>query len=266
MHPDLAEDYIVQWPRFQVDEGSGCGDSSDHSVLEILLVDSWTVLLPLVSIVAYYRASHPSVKVLYTLTNALSSAKVAWMFYRQSRDINRFLQSNNSVSRSHYMRILSLASIDVVITLPVGIANIVLNVAQSLSRGPMTFYYGWIYDHTDWEPVGYSYAETVASGTSIVAQTYFTQWTSPILAFVIFGLFGVTSEARASYWRIICTFCSWFGWRPKLHTKRRASPLGEIEFGARSQRDTSYSLDIECVRVLSSTNSGISLTMYSDRS
>ena len=78
------------------------------------------------------------------------------MFYRQSRDINRFLQSNNSVSRNSYMRILALASIDVLITLPVGIANIVLQVTQTLSQVPMPLYFGWTFDHTDWEPVGYS--------------------------------------------------------------------------------------------------------------
>ena len=61
MYTDLVKDYIVQWPRFQVDEGFGCAASPDGSVLEILLVDSWTVLAPLTSILVYYRASRPYV-------------------------------------------------------------------------------------------------------------------------------------------------------------------------------------------------------------
>ena len=240
----VAKDYIVQNYRFQVEEGSGCGNSTDGSVLSFLLLDSWTVLLPLISVAVYYRASRPSMRVLFILTNVLSSARVAWMFYRQSRDINRFLQSNNSVSRNNYMRILALASIDVLITLPIGIANIVLNVTEMLSRGPVPFYFGWTYDRTDWAPVGYSYAEIVGFGTSSVVQLYFTQWTSPILAFIIFGLFGVTSEARASYWRVICTIGGWLGWKltpPQASGAR--SPLGDIEFGQRAPQDMPLGLE-----------------------
>ena len=166
------------------------------------------------------------------------------MFYRQSRDIDRFLQSNNFVSRNNYMRILALASIDVLINLPVGIANIVLDVTETLSVGPMPFYFGWTYDHTDWEPVGYSYAKIVAFGTSAVAQAYFSQWTSPFLAFVIFGLFGVTSEARACYWRIICTIGGWFGWKPTaVQAPGARSPLGDIEFGERAPQDMSLGIE-----------------------
>ena len=181
---------------------------------------------------------------LCVLTTVLSSARVAWKFYRHSRDINRFLQSNNSVSRNNYMRILALASIDVLITLPVNIANIVLNVTETLSQGSMPFYSGWAFDHTDWEPVGYSYAEIAAFGTSDVAGLYFALWSSPFLAFVIFGLFGVTSEARASYWRIICTIGGWFGWKPAPPQVSGArSPLGDIAFGERAPQDMSLGLE-----------------------
>ncbi|VDB95527.1 unnamed protein product [Peniophora sp. CBMAI 1063] len=180
--------YVVQWYRFEVIEGFGCAESSDGSILNILLLKSWTVIPPLVSVTFYYP-------------------HVVRVFYRHSREIDQFLQSNNSVSRPNYFRILALASIDVLLTLPFGIATIVFG------------------------PFG-------------VAQFYFTNWTSPILAFVIFGLFGVTSEARASYRRIICTVCGWFGWKPTLRTRRARSPLGDIEFGERPAQN-SMSLGLE---------------------
>ncbi|VDC01593.1 unnamed protein product [Peniophora sp. CBMAI 1063] len=217
--------YVVQWPRFQVEEGFGCDNSSDGSILKILLLDSWNVVPPLVSIVIYYP-------------------HVARLFHRQSRDINQFLQSNDSVSRTNYFRILALASIDILLTLPVGIANIVLEVEETLPYGPIPFYFGWTYDHTDWHPESFSYADLVAQGTSSVAGAYFTQWTSPILAFAIFGLFGVTSEARALYWRVICTIGGWFGWEPTPRARRSRSPLGDIEFGERpAQNSLSLGLD-----------------------
>ncbi|KZV65953.1 STE3-domain-containing protein [Peniophora sp. CONT] len=206
--------YIVQPLRFEVDEGFGCGNSVDGSILDTLLTRSWAVIPPLMSVILYYP-------------------KVARIFYRQSRDINHFLQSNDSVTRTNYMRILILASIDVILTLPIGIATIVLNVVDSFTSGSgFPFYRGWTYDHADWEPESFSYEDLVAAGTSSVASLYFVQWTSPALAFAIFGLFGVTSEARASYWRIICTVCGWFGWKPTPRTRKARPPMGDsIEFG-----------------------------------
>ncbi|KZV63978.1 fungal pheromone STE3G-protein-coupled receptor [Peniophora sp. CONT] len=184
--------YIVQDYRFLNEQGFGCTNSSDGSVLSILLLNSWNVIPPLISVMVYYP-------------------RVARTLYRQNREIRHFLRSNDSVSRTNYFRILALASVDVLLTLPIGIATVVLNVTLSLSYGPIPFYFGWTFDHTGGQPQKFSYADLVDEGTPTMVQFYFTQWASPILAFVIFGLFGVTSEARASYWRIICAVCGWFG-------------------------------------------------------
>ncbi|KZV63976.1 hypothetical protein PENSPDRAFT_190889 [Peniophora sp. CONT] len=80
-------------------------------------------------------------------------------------------------------------------------------------------------------------------GTPTVAQYYFDEWTSPVLVFTIFGRFGVTSEARASYWRAICIVCGRFGWKPTLRRGRARSPLGNIEFGEQPPQDTSLGLE-----------------------
>ena len=179
------------------------------------------------------------------LTYTHHLAAVTRTFYHQRQDVNRFLQSNDSISRTNYFRILALASIDVLLTLPFGIASIALTVSGSLSTpGGMPFYRGWTFDHSDWSPVGFSYAEIVASGPSNVGQVYFSQWTSPILAFVIFGLFGVTSEARASYQRTIRTIREWLGWKPTPPQASRAcSQLEDIEFGQRGPQDMSLVLE-----------------------
>ncbi|VDB95781.1 unnamed protein product [Peniophora sp. CBMAI 1063] len=222
--------YVVQGTRFEVLEGFGCTDAADSSILSILLIYSWTVLPPLVSITVYYRVS----------------AHVARIFYRHSREINQFLRSNNSVSRANYFRILVLASIDILLTLPMGVATIFLVVKAAVSSGNFPFYFGWTFDHTGWQPESFSYASIVSEGPFSVAQIYFVQWTSSVLALVIFGLFGLTSEARASYWRIICTVGGWFGWQPiKLRVAHRlCSPLGDIEFGERPAQN-SMSLGLE---------------------
>ncbi|KZV65156.1 STE3-domain-containing protein [Peniophora sp. CONT] len=219
--------YVNQGARFQVDEGFGCANAAISSILEIIIGQSWAVVPPLISIIFYYP-------------------RVAWTYYRQRRDTSGFLGSDSSVSRTNYFRILVLASIDILLTLPIGIVGITLNIVSALSPPKdLPFYPGWTSLHTDWEPVGVPYANLQAGGPAILAQNYFSAWTSPVLAFAIFGLFGVTSEACASYWRIICIVGGWVGWKPSTRRGRigRAS-VGEIEFGARPQDASGFDLEM----------------------
>ncbi|KZV69109.1 fungal pheromone STE3G-protein-coupled receptor, partial [Peniophora sp. CONT] len=187
--------YVNQFARFEVVQGFGCQDTAQSSILELIIQQSWVVVPPLISIVFYYP-------------------KVARTYYRQRRDINSFLRSNPSVSRTNYFRILVLASIDILLTLPIGIVILTLDMVQAQFLNLFPFYPGWTFVHTDWDPQSVPYAVIQGDGTAAVAQFYFSKWTSPVLAFVIFGLFGVTPEARASYWHIICTVGGWFGWKP----------------------------------------------------
>ncbi|VDC02199.1 unnamed protein product [Peniophora sp. CBMAI 1063] len=217
--------YVVQWFRFEVIEGFGCTNSIDGSILSILLMQPWAVIPPLVSVTFYYP-------------------HIVRVFYRHSRDINDFCQSDDSVARTNYMRILALASIDVLFTLPIGAVTIVLSVKDALSFGPVPFYYGWAFDHSDWQPESISYARLVSEGTADTAAFYFNQWSSPVLAFAIFALFGVTSEARASYWQLIGTIGRRFGWNPTPRTRKALPSLGDMEFGERPTR-SAVSLSLE---------------------
>ncbi|VDC04728.1 unnamed protein product [Peniophora sp. CBMAI 1063] len=219
--------YVVQDCRFAVIEGFGCRNNIDGSILSIILVYSWSVIPPTISVAVYY--SH-----------------IALTFYRHNRDLNRLLQNDEfTVSRTTYLRILALASIDLLLTLPIGIATIVLTIKESLYHGSLPFYSGWEHDHAQWEPQGTSYTDIASEQTSIRAANYFTMWTSPVLAFVIFSLFGVTSEARASYWRIICAVGERLGWKPTPRAPGTREQLGDIEFGPRSTQElTSSSFEL----------------------
>jgi hypothetical protein len=161
-------------------------------------------------------------------------AKIFYVFYRQSRETSMFLQSNGSVNRSHYFRILVLAGIDVLLTLPLGIVTTttqLLTQIRGASPGfPFRFYYGWTKVHANWNPTGFSYSSIVDAGAWSAFRLYLELWPSCVLAIAIFCLFGLTTEARAAYWNVFCTVAKHFGWMspvPKLDN------LDEIEFGAR---------------------------------
>ncbi|KZV71041.1 hypothetical protein PENSPDRAFT_650943 [Peniophora sp. CONT] len=70
-----------------------------------------------------------------------------------------------------------------------------------------------------------------------MAASYFTIWTSPALAFAIFGLFGLSAEARASYWHTLLIVGSWLGCKP-TDMRNPQSTLGTMEFGARPQESS----------------------------
>ncbi|KZV69630.1 fungal pheromone STE3G-protein-coupled receptor [Peniophora sp. CONT] len=231
--PVLVADYVNQIARFEVLEGFGCTNASNGSILSLLIEQSWYIVPTSVSVALYYP-------------------RVVRMFYKQRRDVDRFrvLDSKNSVSRLNYLRVLALASIDIVLTLPFGIVSVVLTVTSALDQpGAFNFYPGWTAIHSNWAPGYITCAELKGFGTASLALQYFIFWTGPVLSFVIFGLFGMTTEARASYWRVICTIGDWFGWHPTPRAERVRSQLGTMEFGARPQEAISFDAEMGYVYV-----------------
>ncbi|VDC07995.1 unnamed protein product [Peniophora sp. CBMAI 1063] len=216
--------YIVQEARFQVQEGFGCGSASYSSVLYILLIQSWSIIPPILSIALHYP-------------------RVVRVFYLQSRDIGDIMLSVGRVSRAHYFRLLALASIDILITLPFGIVVLVLVVTTGLSEDSLPFYPGWDIVHKNWEPTGFAYSETSLSVSSL-AEYYFSYWTSPILSFVIFALLGLTKQARATYWDIIRACGSCVCRRRASGANRQSQELATKKLSAGQHRITSLSIDI----------------------
>ena len=127
-----------------------------------------------------------------------------WTFYRHSKKVNRFLHSNNSVSRTTYFRILAIASIDILFTLPLGLVSLASFSNKLVQSGPLPFYSGWEETHRDWQPSVSPYGERLSAGTFAVFDDYWTEWTPIVLAYIIFSLFGLTREARNLYWRLTC--------------------------------------------------------------
>ncbi|KZV59815.1 hypothetical protein PENSPDRAFT_694820 [Peniophora sp. CONT] len=150
--------YVNQSARFEVVTGFGCLNARKPSIVEIPTLQSWSITPPLVSIVAYYP-------------------RVIRIFYSQSSDRDVFLRSNNSdsISRTNYIHILALASIDTLLTLPTGIATIALTVTDGeLALHDLPFYPGWTSLHSEWDPVSIDRTELEALGTSYMIRVYFS--------------------------------------------------------------------------------------------
>ncbi|VDC00506.1 unnamed protein product [Peniophora sp. CBMAI 1063] len=214
--------YVFQGSRFAIQEGFGCTQAISGTVPYYLSVESWTIIPPLFSVIMYYP-------------------QVLRTFYLHRRDISQFVHTNVSTDRTSYVRILALASLDVILTLPFGVVTIVLGVIAGVRNSAYNnypLYTGWATVHNNWEPVSWSYAYWKSeAGPFNIAHAYFSYWTSPILAFAIFGLFGLTTEARASYSAITLPI-----WRALLWSRRTGADISNaappaIRFAERSLAD-----------------------------
>jgi hypothetical protein len=159
-----------------------------------------------------------------------SIAKTLWVFYNQRKDANQYLRSNNSAARSNYYRILAIGSIDIILTLPLGIVQLALAIRQYHEQydSQLPFYQGWNTVHANWEPISISYSELVQDGAWTLAHQYFERWTSPLLGFAIFGLFGYSAEAQVTYRQVSRAVCKALGW--KLYAETQSDP-SEVMFG-----------------------------------
>ena len=138
------------------------------------------------------------------------------------------------MSRKQYLRVLALASLDILLTLPFGLVNIVLSTIVGLHQDRLPFYAGWEKVHDDWRPQTYTWEDLKASGKPTLSQDYFNLWTSPILAWAIFALFGLTAEARASYPRFMLVIRGWLGASLPMHNRHSRSTLDTIKFEGQS--------------------------------
>ncbi|KAJ7473100.1 hypothetical protein B0H11DRAFT_1918963 [Mycena galericulata] len=105
------------------------------------------------------------------------------------------------MSRTSYLRILALGCLDIVITLPISIINLVSFSFLATLSGPSSLpaYVGWQTNHANFSASGVPYADLTDTPWDTFT-TYFDYGQYTVLAVAIFALFGMTSSARSAYW------------------------------------------------------------------
>lgn len=105
---------------------------------------------------------------------------------------------DTELDRSQFLRMFTLGCFDALITLPISITGVVTNVVGNDSL--LTFYQGWTFIHSDWEPVLTSKSVWSTDRMSALS-VYWDEWINPFYALVFFALFGLTPDAREGYRR-----------------------------------------------------------------
>lgn len=152
--------------------------------------------------------------------------------------MNEFLSSSGSMSHNTYLRILALGCLDVFVTLPIG----VLGLAVDIKENRIVFYQGWTTIHSFWEPqqVTKEMWTVTPFGTFDVK---WNEWISVFFALVFFVLFGLTSEAREKYRRVLR-----FVLRPVgLKYAATDTVLSDVVFDTRHVGNDAISVSFGCV-------------------
>lgn len=123
------------------------------------------------------------------------------VFYCAKRETGRYLSGQITVTSINYARIFCLGVLDALLTFPLAVANISLQVKSNLATGGMPFYYGWYTVHgPGWdEPYIVTRDVFVSEPASDIALSYVSLWSSVFLGWAIFFLFGLTKGARGYY-------------------------------------------------------------------
>jgi hypothetical protein len=218
----------VQTAQFEVIETLGCFTASGQDVLSLLIVESWAVTLPLISLVFYWRKSAliwPYIHqlLIHVLNN---KARIIWRFYHHSKQTNELLSSECSVGRDKFFRVLIIGCIDILGTLPLGLLD-VIPTSILLYRLKAPFYVGWRYTHADWQPKSIKYTRSPHRNIFIGFEQFANPWSDVVMGFLIFALFGLTEDARVAYRQGFSRIAGLFGLRCST---RKDRPVSNIAF------------------------------------
>ncbi|VDB84969.1 unnamed protein product [Peniophora sp. CBMAI 1063] len=184
--------YVVQPSRFSVIEAFGCADVIAMNGVTLLAIYSWLLVLPLFSIVFYF----PRI-VLFLYRHRKLYRQVYGPFSReQAQDIPR-------TSQEHGMRLFILGCLDILLSLPVGLLIIIVDVAGAVQDGTFSLYPGWNEIHAHWQPRTVAYADLPLMGWPGLVDFYFSKSSSIVLGFCIFALFGWTKQTRTTYMQLL---------------------------------------------------------------
>nr|VWO99367.1 Pheromone receptor CPRa1p [Ganoderma boninense] len=167
--------YIVSGHRFDIYEGIGCYAYTYNTPLAYPFSFLWPLVIALVS-------------GCYCVLTFIT-------FLRRRAQFNSYLASNASLTANRYFRLMAIASLEIVCTIPLSAYGLYLN----LTSGPMNSWISWEDTHFNYSKVDQFPAIIWRTDKNAVISFELTRWLAPFCAFVFFAFFGFAQEARMHY-------------------------------------------------------------------
>ncbi|KAG8835259.1 a-factor receptor [Serendipita sp. 399] len=199
----MALHYVVQGHRFDIMEDYGCWPSIYPSVAAYILILPWPWIISAISIVY--------------------SVLVVRAFLQRRSTFNELLKSHStSLSVNRYIRLMALASIEVLFVFPISLYIYVRNVIKVPPRP----WVSWGYVHSNFSRVGYISRFLLDLQPETAVLMKLSRWCMPFSAILFFLFFGMASETRKQYRRGFEKALQTVGINPAIlpsNDKKRAS-------------------------------------------
>ncbi|KIL64378.1 hypothetical protein M378DRAFT_163415 [Amanita muscaria Koide BX008] len=167
--------FVVQGHRYDIWEDVGCYSTTVNTPLAYPLSFLWPNIIGLVS--------------------AVYSILILRAFLRRRAEFSQVLSCNSALSFNRYLRLMLLATLEIVINVPISSYGLYLNA----TKVPIYPWNGWSDLHFDWYKINAYPAFLWRSNKSLVATLELSRWSPIICAFVFFSFFGFAQEARKNY-------------------------------------------------------------------
>ncbi|KAJ3811579.1 pheromone receptor [Lentinula aff. lateritia] len=174
----ITLDIIVQGHRFDIFEQYGCSPTTYNTIPAYFLFYMWPILIGLVSLVY--------------------SGLTLRSFYVRRIQFTQILSSNNSINPSRYLRLMLLALVDIMCTIPLGIYIIYVDL-KGIALQP---WISWADTHFDFSRVVLVPAVVWRSDPATVVALELNRWVPIFCALIFFALFGFAEEAMKNYRRV----------------------------------------------------------------
>ena len=116
-------------------------------------------------------------------------------FYKNSSQFNAVLSGNGNLTSHRFIRLMCLASIEILFNIPVALYCIAIQVRS----GPLNPYISWENVHLDFSNVQEIPSVIWRSNRELEINLEFPRWATVFCAFVFFMFFGFADEARKNY-------------------------------------------------------------------
>lgn len=201
----------MQPNRFNIIEEEGCNPPGSGTTLELAIVTLWPLLLGSIALL-YCRQT--SIYFLQRAREAKSiTAFIVMSFLKHRRSLDEFLDSNASLNRRDYFRLLALGSVDAFSTVPL---TAVVVWSSVTADGGLMRWPGWQYDHYAWSQV-YVFPTDTWRPFFWDRFNHYERLTVGIYCSILFLLFyGVTDDARENYRRSFWSLARRFGRSPPV--------------------------------------------------
>jgi len=194
--------YIVQGHRFDIIEDVGCRPFTYNTPLAYPLV----IFPPLV----------------IGLISGVYSALIIRAFYLRSVEIKAVMSTNNTITFHRYFRLMALAMVDLLITIPFSAFIVYAN----LKFGKVSPWISWEDTHHGFSRIGQIPAHFWRNDPVAQFAMEFSRWSIVACGFVFFMFFGFADEARRNYRKAYALLASRLGTKFASTSKGVQDSLG----------------------------------------